>query len=279
MFTLLLALAALLVAGSTAYFSTLGIATLFSGKYLQVLIMAGCLEFGKLVATSFLYRYWNKAPKFLRTYLTAAVIVLMVITSMGVYGYLSSAYQVNASKSGVLDNKVVLIQQQKTTIDSEIKQISDRVNTLNQSRLSQEKRLTDKTGRSTYIYNDIKRAGEEIKGLNSRLQELQKMKFEKDNDLITLQGDSSQVHDIGTFKFIAQSFNQPVDTIVKWFILILVSVLDPLAVSLVLALNVATRGTVLKEVVEVEDVEENEQPVIRKFKLNGITGTGHVKQK
>jgi len=277
MFTLLLALAALLVAGSTAYFSTLGIATLFSGRYLQVLIMAGCLEFGKLVATSFLYRYWNKAPKFLKIYLTAAVIVLMVITSMGVYGYLSSAYQVNASKTGIIDNKVVLIQQQKTTIDGEIKQISERIDTLNQSRLSQEKRLSDNKVRSTlYIYNDIKRAGEEIKGLNSRLQELQKMKFEKDNELITLQGDNSRVHDIGTFKFVAQSFNQPVDTVVKWFILILVSVLDPLAVSLVLALNVATRGTVLKEV---DEIIEEEQPTTRKIKLGGIIGTGFVKQK
>jgi hypothetical protein len=277
MFTLLLALAALLVAGSTAYFSTLGIATLFSGRYLQVLIMAGCLEFGKLVATSFLYRYWNKAPKFLKIYLTAAVIVLMIITSMGVYGYLSSAYQVNASKTGIIDNKVVLIQQQKTTIDGEIKQISERIDTLNQSRLSQEKRLSDNKVRSTlYIYNDIKRAGEEIKGLNSRLQELQKIKFEKDNDLINLQGDSSQVHDIGTFKFIAQSFNQPVDTVVKWFILILVSVLDPLAVSLVLALNVATRGTVLKEV---DEVVEDKQSTTRKFKIGGIVGTGFVKQR
>ena len=276
MFILLLALAAFLVAGSTAYFSTLGIATLFSGKYLQVLIMAGCLEFGKLVSTSFLYRYWKKAPGFLRGYLTAAVIVLMIITSMGVYGYLTAAYQVNASKSGILDNKIVLIQQQKTTIDGEIKQISDRINTLNQSRLSQEKRLTDNTGRSSFIYNDIKRAGEEIKGLNSRLQELQKMKFEKDNEIITLQGDNGQAHDIGTFKFVAQSFNVPVDTVVRWFIFILVSVLDPLAVSLVLALNVATRGSVLKET---EEVLEDKQPTTRKFKFNGIVGTGHVKQK
>lgn len=278
MFTFLLALAAFLVAGSTAYFSTLGIATLFSGKYLQVLIMAGCLEFGKLVATSFLYRYWNKAPKFLRGYLTIAVMVLMIITSMGVYGYLTAAYQVNASKTGAIDNKVVLIQQQKTTIDDEIKQINERINTLNQSRLSQEKRLTSNTGRSTYIYNDIKRAGEEIKGLNSRVQELQKMKFEKDNELITLQSDNSNAHDIGTFKFVAQSFDVPVDTVVRWFILILVSVLDPLAVSLVLALNVATRGTVLKEEVE-EEVLEVKQPEKRRISFSGITGTGRVNQK
>jgi uncharacterized protein YfkK (UPF0435 family) len=201
---------------------------------------------------------------------------------MGVYGYLTAAYQVNASKTGVIDNKVVLIQQQKTTIDDEIKQINERINTLNQSRLSQEKRLTSNTGRSTYIYNDIKRAGEEIKSLNSRVQELQKMKFEKDSDLITLQSDNSNAHDIGTFKFVAQSFDVPVDTVVRWFILILVSVLDPLAVSLVLALNVATRGTVLKEEVKEEEKEEVlqvKQPETRKISFSGITGTGRVNQK
>ena len=69
MFTVLLGLSALLVAGSAAYFSVLGIATLFAGSYYQVIIMAGSLEFAKLVATSFLYRYWNVTPKILRNYL------------------------------------------------------------------------------------------------------------------------------------------------------------------------------------------------------------------
>ena len=272
MFNLILALAAFLVAGSTAYFSTLGIATLFSGKYLQVLVMAGSLEFGKLVATSFLYRFWNKIPKFLKLYLTTAVIILMIITSMGVYGYLSSAYQINASKTGIVDNKINLIQQQKDTLDKEINSISDRIKTLNESRLAQEQRLTaNKVTSSTRIYNDIKNSQEEIKGLNARLQELQKTKFEKDNDLIQLNVENSQAHDVGTFKYIAQSFNKPTDDIVKFFILILVCVLDPLAVSLVLALNIATRGSVLKEDKDVKD------PVINGF--TGIIGTGHVKQK
>jgi hypothetical protein len=172
---------------------------------------------------------------------------------MGVYGYLSSAYQVNASKNTLTEGKINLIQQQKTSLDKEIENITGRVTTLNQSRVSQEKRLTNGARSTTRIYADIKSSQEEIKGLNNRLQELQKLKFDKDNELITLNTESSQANDIGTFKFIAQSFNQPVDTIVKWFILILVSVLDPLAVSLVLALNVATRGTVLKEVKEVEE--------------------------
>lgn len=282
MFTLVLALAAFLIAGSTAYFSTLGIATLFSGKYIQVLVMAGSLEFGKLVATSYLYRYWKKTPKFLRAYLAIAVLILMAITSMGVYGYLSAAYQVNASKSTLVDNKISLVQQQKQTIDNEIEQIKDRINTLNQSRLSQEKRLTEgKTRSTTTIYNDVKRSGEEIKSLNQRTQELQNLKFNKDNELITLQSDNSQVHDIGTFKFVAEALNMSVDSVVRWFILVLVLVLDPLAVSLVLALNIVTRGTILKETNndKVDTTPEPDNNKKKKISLGGLVCTGKVTQR
>ena len=92
MFTLMLALSALLVAGCAAYFSVLGIATLFSGHFWSVVIMAGSLELGKLVSTSFLYRYWKKTVWFLKIYMIVAVLVLMGITSLGIYGYLSSGY-------------------------------------------------------------------------------------------------------------------------------------------------------------------------------------------
>jgi hypothetical protein len=271
MFILLLSLAAFLVAGSTAYFSTLGIASLFSGKYWQVLTMAGCLEFGKLVATSYLYRYWNKTPLFLKAYLLPAVLTLMIVTSMGVFGYLTSAYQVNASKNDIIENKIVLIQQQKQTLDKEIESIDGRIVTLNQSRLSQEKRLTDnKVTSSTRIYNDIKNSQEEIKNLNGRLQELQKIKFDKDNEIIQLNSEASKANDIGTFKFVAQAFDKPVNDIVKIFVLILVCVLDPLAVSLVLALNVATKGNVLKE--DNKDKKDNETKT-----AVGFVATGKVR--
>jgi hypothetical protein len=137
LFTIILALTALLVAGCGAYFSVLGIATLFSGHFWQVAIMAGSLELGKLVATSFLYRYWNKIIWFLKLYMITAVLVLMVITSMGIFGYLSSGYQVNAGKTELIDNKVALIEQQKTNIKNEIDQINSRITTLNEARKSQ----------------------------------------------------------------------------------------------------------------------------------------------
>lgn len=248
LFTLLLGFSALLVAGCGAYFSVLGIATLFSGHFWQVAIMAGSLEFGKLVATSFLYRYWKKMIWFLKLYMIVAVLVLMTITSMGIFGYLSSGYQVNAGKTELIDNKVSLIEQQKTNIKNEIDQINARITTLNEARKSQEARLPQMSRRSAApVYEDMARSAEEIKGLTARAQELQTTVFEKDNELITLSSEGNEVHDIGTFKFVAESVGLPLDTVVKIFILCIVAVFDPLAVALVLAYNIAKGGSILKE--------------------------------
>ena len=248
LFTFVLGFTALLVAGCGAYFSVLGIATLFSGHFWQVAIMAGSLELGKLVATSFLYRYWKKIIWFLKLYMITAVLVLMVITSMGIFGYLSSGYQVNAGKTQLIDNKVSLIEQQKTNIKGEIEQINARITTLNEARKSQEARLPSMSRRSAApVYEDMARSAEEIKNLTSRVQELQTTVFEKDNELIALSSEGNEVHDIGTFKFVAESVGLPLDTVVKIFILCIVLVFDPLAVALVLGYNIATRGSVLKE--------------------------------
>jgi hypothetical protein len=277
MFILLLSLASLLVAGSAAFFSVLGIASLFSGCYYQVMFMAGALEFAKLIATSFLYRYWNKTNVFLRTYLLIAVAVLMVITSAGIFGYLSSAYQINASKNNLDDNKITLIESQKQSVNEEINSIQSRVNTLNEARKAQEARLPSMSSKNArLVYEEIKQSDEEIKTLTTRLQTLQTTKFEKDSDIINLKTVTSKANDIGTFKFVASSFNAPLDTVVKVFILVLVSVFDPLSVSLVLALNIALTGKMLKEEPTTE-TSPTEAP--KKKEFGGFVVNGHLKQK
>ena len=276
MFIILLSLSSLLVAGCAAFFSVLGIASLFSGCYYQVMIMAGALEFAKLIATSFLYRYWSKTNFFLRTYLLIAVGVLMIITSAGIFGYLSSAYQKNASKNILDDNKIALIENQKASVNEEIQQIQGRINTLNEARKSQEARLPSMSSRNARIvYEDIKQSSTEIKSLTERLQTLQTTKFNKDSDIISLKTDTSKANDIGTFKFVASSFNMPLDSVVKIFIFVLVSVFDPLSVSLVLALNIALTGKMTKEEVIVE--EQIIKPVTKKNNKGFIT-TGNLHQ-
>jgi hypothetical protein len=247
-FILLLGLSAFCVAGTTAYFSVIGIATVFSGSFYQVAIMAATLEFGKLVATSYLYRYWNKTLWWLKLYLIGAVLILMAVTSLGIFGYLSAAYQINSNKFNHIDSQVELLTQQKQNIDSEILQNNKRIETLNEARLSQEKRLPNLSSRAAApIYVDMERASKEIQSLASRGQDLQQQKIEKDKSITELNNEISKAKDIGTFKFVANAINKPLDTVVTVFICILICVFDPLAVALVLALNVATKGTIIKE--------------------------------
>jgi hypothetical protein len=264
-FTLLLGLSAFLVAGSAAYFSVLGIATLFAGSYYQVMVMAGSLEFGKLVATSFLYRYWKTTPRLLRNYLIIAVVVLMGITSLGIFGYLSAAYQVNSGKFEQIDNKIALIENQKTTLEEEITLNSKRIETLNEIRITQEQRVKEagnyKTPREQ-AYAAIDKASSEVKEINERTQKLREEKFKKDEEIVLLKQEIGKAKDIGTFKFVAEIVNKPLDSIVMLFISLLIAVFDPLAVSLVLAFNVATKGSILKEKKQelIEEFVEESKP-------------------
>jgi hypothetical protein len=293
MFTLLLGTTALLVAGCAAYFSVLGIATLFMGSYYQVMVMAGSLEIGKLVATSYLYRYWKKTTFVLKCYLMVAVITLMGITSLGVFGYLSAAYQVSASKSSHLEEQIAVVEQQKQTVLKEIEQNNQRINLLNEVRATQEKRVQEagnyKAPREQ-AYAAIDKANEEIKTLTTRTQELNNGLIENDKKIGDIKLETLKNKDIGTFKFIAQILGIELDTAVKWFILIIVLVFDPLAVSLVLAFNVATKGSVLKETTEqlpqvvetvcepiAEPVTEEKQEEVTAAPTNKIHVTGKLR--
>ena len=108
LFPLLITLAALLVSGSAAFYSVFGLSKLFAGAATQVIIMAGSLEFAKLVVASLLYQYWDTINKWLRSYLAIACFVLMIITSGGIYGFLSGAYQSTAIKSELLDKSLLI---------------------------------------------------------------------------------------------------------------------------------------------------------------------------
>lgn len=136
LFTFMIALTAFILAGCAAYFSVSGLATLFAGAFWSIVVMGGILEFGKLMATSFLYRYWKQASVFLRIYLTTAVFVLMLITSMGIFGYLSRAH---IEQQGNIQDAVVEVER----IDSQIRREHEKIDTLNQRIQSIESDDTD----------------------------------------------------------------------------------------------------------------------------------------
>jgi len=143
MFPFLIAFSALSVSASAAFYSVSGLSKLFAGASLEVIIMAGSLEFAKLITASLLYQYWNTINKTLRTYLAVSTVILVLITSMGIYGFLSAAYQETYSKLSTIENqkgfiqkKIDFYQNDVNRYDEEIKRISSNISTLSNAKAS-----------------------------------------------------------------------------------------------------------------------------------------------
>jgi hypothetical protein len=257
MFTALVGLVALLVAGCAAFFSVQGLATLYAAKYIAVCVMAGGLEIGKLVAASFLHRYWKTVGWMLKVYLTVAVVVLMGITSLGIFGFLTGAYQQSHTKVELTDVKQEALISKKEFLKVEIDQLNGRINTLNEARKAQEKRLPELSRKSAApIYEDIKRSSEEIRTARARVDELTTQLFQTSTEAINEKVEGSKEVDIGTLKYVAKAFGVDMDTVVKWFTLAIVLVFDPLAVALVLAYNSLIENS---KPVEIDRIK-NEEP-------------------
>jgi hypothetical protein len=238
-------LTATLVATCAAVFSITGIAHLFAGAALSVAIMASALELGKLVSISFLYQYWKELPKLLKYYLSIAAFVLMIITSAGIYGYLTAAY---AKVSAEPLRKTADIQTANTrviTIEQDITRKNNRLNQLIGLRAQQENRLDglitkSQSGNTSTIRNaqsTLTAADKSVKDLQNEISALSSVRDSLNTIKITKQVEIETNGDIGTFLYIAKAFNVPLDTVVKWFTLIIVLVFDPLAVALVIAVN------------------------------------------
>ena len=240
---------------------------LFSGSAIASMIMASSLEIGKLVATTFLYRYWKKSQILLKTYLILAVLALMFITSLGIFGYLTSAYQQSAIENKLSEEKIVYIQDQKKMFDDKINNSKKRIENITKLRTSQEERLNESMTNVIISRNPIQlaqiqqstkefidKSEKDIENENNKIQlsidEMQKL--DKQISDIKLQGSGKK--DLQTFKFVADEFGVDINKVVKWFIICLISVFDPLAICLLLAYN-----TTLGDVIYVKDIVKKEE--------------------
>ena len=230
-------LSALFVAGSAAFFSVFGLSNLFAGAKLSVIVMASSLEFGKLVAASFLYRFWNNVNKILRTYMAIGVVVLVLITSAGIFGYLSNAYQ----------GATINFEKQST----ELLALEDRLDVLQEDRVFLKQELDDQVATLPENYFTAKRNLREQ--YNPQIQEISTEILEVKGRISDLEIELIETGvDVGPAIYLAKAFETDVDTVVKFFIFILIFVFDPLAVSLVLAFN----HTLIHDEKEKDNVEK-----------------------
>ena len=300
MFSYLLGLSALLVAFCGGFFSVKGIGLLFSGSFWASIVMASSLEFGKVMATSFLYRYWKKINKLLKTYLICAIFILMCITSLGIFGFLSEAFYSTKSNIDSIESQVSLLENKKESIKIQLAANNDRIKSLTDTRKNQENNLTKVLDQSTTttvtksgglfskdtqekvidkksvelkskslegMQTSITSLEGNIEKINNINNQLNSESNQVDNQIIGLRKEISS-SDIGTYKFIAKSFNVEIETVVKWFIFVIVIVFDPLAVALVLSYNISINRKEKEEIIEIKpEIKENTiKPIENNFK-------------
>ena len=263
----------LLIAGCAAYFSVYGIGLLFSGATVAAMIMASSLELGKLVTTSWLFRYWNKANILMRTYMIVAVFALMAITSLGIFGFLTAAFQKSSLETELSINKIATLETQKLEEKGKIEATKKSIDKIYALRSSQESRLTEVLTNTLIARNPIQlqniqnQINDQIGDLNKQLDaENEKLKSSSDKtskldeSIFKLKVDNSQKKDITTFKFVADQFNTTIQNVVKWFIAVLIAVFDPLAVILLLAYNISTNKVYDEETNDYE-IYKDQKPV------------------
>ena len=222
-FPTLVGLSALLIAGSAAFFSVFGLSKLFAGATTAVIIMAGSLEFGKLVGASFLYRYWDKITSLHKFYMTTAVGVLILITSAGIFGFLSNAYQ--GATVGFEKESTALIYKE------------DRLDQLQQDKIFLKQELESAINELPDNYRTARRKLRE---------EYQPQISEINQNIINLKSEIGDLKiqlvetgvDVGPVIYIARAFDTDIDTVVKFFIYVLIFVFDPMAVIFVISYNV-----------------------------------------
>ena len=244
-------LTATFVALCAAIFSVTGIAKLFAGAALSAGIMASALELGKIVSISFLYQYWKEIPKTLKYYLSTAAVILMIITSAGIYGYLSSAYAKVAATPLALTANIETNQGRVNSIDQDIKRKEDRLNQLITLRSQQETRLDQLVSKSTsgnsssirIAQNALNAADKNVTSLQNEITNLSAQRDSLNGLNISKRVEIETNGDIGTFVYIAKILGTDLDTVVKWFTFVIVLVFDPLAVALVIAVNFLLKGS------------------------------------
>lgn len=237
----LVGISAVVVAGCAAYFSVTGLGVLFAGAALSVMVMAGALEFAKLVAATYLKQEWDNIKGFNKWYLTISVATLMLITSAGIFGYLSNAFQQQNLELQKIEREVSVFQNKIKQNESEIARYSTQLTNQQNIRNSQENNLSkviEKNGSTSRLTQMVKTADKEITSISAKINKLTQDNNIAADSINSIRNKNIGIEkEVGGFRFVAEAFGLELNTVVKFFIFIIVIVFDPLAVALIIAFN------------------------------------------
>jgi hypothetical protein len=242
---------------TAAYYSVLGLSILFTSVAIPIMIMGSFLEISKIAIATYLHDQWKKTYTGLKIYLTIALIILSFITSLGIYGLLTTGFQENIAKMNISDKQIANVEVKKTrfedikteltteksTLDKDISQLRNALstNTTTQS-------VDRKTGQVTTKANTGNRKAFEaqLKEAQTRRDDIS-LKIDALNDSITnlevqvlnMESETELGNELGAVKYVSEITGSDVKDVANWFILLIIFVFDPLAIILVIATNQA----------------------------------------
>ena len=273
-FPFLIAFSALSVSASAAFYSVSGLSKLFAGASLEVIIMASSLEVAKLVIASLLYQYWDSINKALRVYLTIAAGVLILITSAGIYGFLSAAYQETANKEGIvtqqitaLETKKALYEETRDNLLADRKSNNELRGTLSKGSTTQ---YTDKKGNLVVRTNNaairnLESTAKENEKLATKLDIVNDSIFALETQILETKVNSEAASELGPLKYLSGLTGIEMDRIINWLLLIIIFVFDPLAIALVIAANFAFSQLQPKKEYPLEEQVEDMRNVVDSY--------------
>lgn len=281
--------ASLTLAVSAAYYSVFGIGKLFSAQFVAVTILAGSLEASKLITASYLHRKWTELSLFIKSYLTIAVLVLMTITSLGIYGFLVSAYQETAVKIDALDRNVELLHEKETQYQKQLATtrqdkaaVTRNIIQLTEALANNRIQYTDVHGNQVIQTSTANRKAyqQQLEYANTQqmsLQQRETMLMDSVTSLqlqqVEIQSNTDVAAEVGPLKYIAKITGKPMDTVVNWLIIMLIIVFDPLAIMLLIVVNKELSNTnehVVEPVIEptatiIQEPEPSKTPEILSY--------------
>jgi hypothetical protein len=268
-FIILMILSTFTLAGSAAYYSVFGLSSLFAGARTEVIIMAGALEFAKIILASYLHNYW-KVIGWLKWYLVSAVVILMMITSLGIYGFLTSAYQTTSDKFTILNKEVSVVdvkrnrfKEQLVDLNAEKKLLETSISSL-RGGLATNNFQTERGAASQrrVLSSELKTAVQQRDILTLKIESLNDSLTSLDLQILDKESNNDVAAEIGPLRYLDKLTGWGMDKIVNWFTLLIVLVFDPLAISMVIALNKLMKEIKIEEIKPIEENPIKEEVVI-----------------
>jgi len=256
--TFLTLLTALALSGVSAYYSVIGLAAIFPGSFWPIIIMGSVLEAAKLVTVSWLYRNWKTCPLLMKSYYVTACVILMLITSMGIFGYLSKAHLEHSADTAPLSDKVAMLDEkiktEKENMDGNrkiLKQLDEGVDQV-MARSSDEKGADKAVAIRKAQQKDRSRISQEIQESQRSINVLNEERAPLN---VALQKAES---DFGPIKYVAELVygsgeRDLIDKAVRLVIMLIMTVFDPLAILLLISANMTWK---IKEEPEPENPEQ-----------------------